>query len=683
MASEEAHQRLAEAGLLLGETSLSRERAAERQTACDQARAAWEAGAVVVWPSIDIPDGPLSKSELFALSDAVGFTLRRAADGYRPSRRAAFALMNLLMRLVRIRAAVIGEVRADRRDGLTLAALDAAHLIVPLAYQMLQYLNSHPLPVADPEIDAWANEEQTAEVRRSLLAWLAEAHDDLDTALQTTELRTAAAERAVFGGLRVLAIATVSSTEKGLASPPGADLLGSISSDRLTDLTALISVELQRLLDDDGENPEYAAFLMNAFGIIEYLWKGDSASFHSLGIDIARWRLPVHAKVRALVSSIAWATDEECFDLLQRLFDLVDGEPPIRQEYIRASAGDSVLTALARLALAHPTEVSTLAGRLAGFGTDRLRWTSSHPHLWLIPGRPAVAVLDHGTDVEVLPLERLDYSTLAEVTDLHAEEYVESHNPGRIRRDLSDQLRPLGHHLADLASAVSFYPFGHLKHIPLPALTGRDVRLAAQPGLYRLAHRLMNHDKVPLTEGPRGRAFVADDDLEAFKRVPVGKASVFKFDSTDPNADGIPPAFEQLTAGWREVIFFGHGYVDQFQSTQVGLVTRFVEDGAMFSPPQSFASFDLRSTELAVVLGCGSGQGNVFVEPHASVADGFCLGGARWVMAPTWPILAADGAEFLARLTARLDRGESAVDAWAAILEEEPNRFCSICLFAD
>jgi hypothetical protein len=683
MASEEAQQRLAEVGLLLVETSRSQKRAADTQAACDEARAAWDAGAVVVWPSIDIPYGPLSKSELFALSDAVTFTMGRASDGYRPSRPAALALMSLVLRLVRIRAAAIGEVRADRSDELTLAALDAAYLIVPLTYQMLQYLRSRPLPMADPETDAWANEQQTEAVRRSLLTWLAEAHDDLDDALQTSELRTAEAARAKFGARRVLAIATVVSAENGSASPPGADLLGSMSSDRLADLTTLISAELQSILDDVGANPEYAAFLMNAVGVIEYLWKGDSTSFYSLGVEIARWQLPTHAKVNALVSTIAWTTDEECLDLLQQLFDLVDSEPPVRQQYLCALAGDSVLAALARLSLAHPAKVSALAGRLAGFGADRLRWTRSHPHLWLIPGRPGVAVLDHGTDVEVVPLERLDYSTLAELTHLHAEEYVESHDPGRIRRDLSDQLRPLGHHLADLAGPVSFYSFGHLKHIPLPALTGRDVRLAAQPGLYRLAHRLMNLDKVPRADRHRGRAFVVDDDLEAFKRVPVSKASVFKFDSTDPCADGIPPAFEQLTAGWREVLFFGHGYVDQFRSTQVGLVTRFVEGGAMFSPPQSYASFDLRSTELAVVLGCGSGQGNVFVEPHASVADGFCLGGAQWVIAPTWPILAADGAEFLARLTSRLDRGESAVDAWAAILQEEPNRFCSICLFAD
>jgi hypothetical protein len=684
MISPEHSAALLASGLLVPAPPAAAQVGKEKFDSVETIRASWAAGEADRWPETAVPEEPLCLAEVWALVNAVSFALRRATDGYMASRPIAVDALRLFNRIV-TGAATAREVYALQPEGeLGLAVLDLAYLTFHLARPLLLYLAGHRAPdIEQMEPDAWVTADETSAIRLRIFAAFIEAHELLETNLTSPSTTGPAPKvlkgRAELAAHRVMALSNVATVELGSVRPP-ADFPGMLDHDGLQSFVSLLSDYLK---NPDPADPSSTAVCVMALGIVQHLWNGEDTEFAEVMTALSGDSLPLNDRAMALVGAMALNVESQStVKIMATLLELIDAQPPEVQVQLRAHTTQPCCSALARIAHDDPEMASRLAGLLSGFDSDRSRWNSAHTHVWLIPGSPSIGLIDQSAGIEVIRLPGLlESPALAELVDHHAEEYDMTWPVQEVRKSLTAYLRPLSRRLAELGERATYYSFGHLQHLPLPALTSKDAILAVRPCLYRLARRR------PLT-GPAenkrdDRVIVVDQDLSQFKGVPTGPFQVWKFDSSAPDNDGVPEAFEQLRLGAHQIVFFGHGYVDQFQVEKIGLVTRREADRPVFVPSSVFADADLGSTELAVILSCGAGQGNVFVEPCLSVADAFTLAGAEFVISPIWPIDAGHAAEFLTRFMNRIAEGEAIVSAWSAILAEDPNRFCSIMLFAD
>jgi CHAT domain-containing protein len=164
---------------------------------------------------------------------------------------------------------------------------------------------------------------------------------------------------------------------------------------------------------------------------------------------------------------------------------------------------------------------------------------------------------------------------------------------------------------------------------------------------------------------------------------------VRKFDSQTGHGEADTRAkadflFEGLEL-FDELVYFGHGYVDQFAHERAGLTLSIdPQEKCTFLPCNAIANFDLSRMTLAVVMACGAGQGNVFVESAPSMAGAFSMAGVQSVVAPLWPIGRKVGSSYVTEFVKQLDRSASSGSAraiWNTVLEKDPNGFFSVGLF--
>lgn len=688
MLTADASKALAQAGLLVPASDEAHVAGTDAFEEVERVRRAWDAGDREAWPVTAIPVGPISMSQCWALANAVSFAIRRASDGYRASRPVAIDCLRLFRRLVfACNAAAKARALDPNPDPeLTQAVVELTHLTLRVAQPLLLHLCTHLAPdVGRPDEDAWLSAEATSELRRTILVAMTEAHHALDDVLASPTSAEFAAvrlkERAQMAAGRVMAVTNGASADTGSSVPP----VGFAGAPDGTELEQMRNLLRSYVDDADPSDPPAFGGAYIALAIVDYVWAGDLASFADAMRQLLKLEsLPVQDRVSCILNCLELtASSDASIDILHGLLQLIAEQPVTVQKQLRARTTPDVCRFIARIALDDPASASRLAGYISGFDSDRRRWNAAHRHVWLLPGAPSVAIIDGEDGVVALQLPGLLQSpALLELVDRHAEEHERAWPVKDVRKKLSRDLKPLAEVLVELRASATFYAFGHLRHIPLPALTSVGGVLAERPELRRLAHRRSPYRTRAEVAG-RGRVLVLDRSLKEAKQLERIPGKVHLYDSSRSVVADVPAAFDQLRSGAEQIVFFGHGYVDQFDVEKTGLVTRQTPDGAFFTPPVEFAHADLHSTELAVILACGAGQGNVFVEPCMSVADAFTLAGATFVISPVWPILANDAAAFLNLFLKEIDGGGDVAPAWSRVVAKDPNRFCSIMLFAD
>ena len=376
------------------------------------------------------------------------------------------------------------------------------------------------------------------------------------------------------------------------------------------------------------------------------------------------------------------ASSGETATFIDRILDEVDAGVAQRTPSHQGRSTSAVYSFRLLLSPAHdPQRGCVIARRILSLSTET---TFDSNHVWLIPGRVPVALIEsikgEPTAVE-LPL-LANPELLEELVVKHAEEYEHTHDLGRLRQQLSSAIEPLRDCIWSLGSPVTIHAFGVLKHIPVAALTGHGSILASKLDL----------------QDPRPRARAANA-TGLVGRTPVHHRRRAVASSPPPDVEAIGDGALQLQrprhawhstcskhlrrSGGASSNFFGHGHVDQFHVGHTGLVVEQAETGNGFIPSTDLADMDLRSIELAAVMSCGAGQGSVFLEPYLSTAHAFRLAGVTHVIAPQWPIHAQVALDFTNRLLKLIDDGVHYVDAWGIILAQDPNRYISIALFGE
>lgn len=679
----------AAAGLVFPSRVAQRDAADAVMSSIAALRLAWEAGDTSGWPSTLVPPEPLSVEEFGALADVVTFALRRATDGARASRSVAIGALALLDRMERASLALDALATLENPRGRAAAAmqLDVARIHVLCA--ILPYIQTHLAPdvAAADDPDAWLSLEQTSIVRHDLLRRLGTAHARVDAHLMDLETAGAFDSRELRLELlagRLRAETAVVSVEMPYGEPRIV-LAGMLSDDELSAAAADITACLTSMANDRS-HPSMKSLALGLLAA-RYLLRDDLAQLSEQSANLANTLdFPLFDRINLLLTALSLggsSDSEQVLGLLLSILRLVEESPRGERVRLNAHVSSPLAMALSTQAKSRPVEVSRLAGLLSGFGDDRARWCMDHPHVWLLPGEVSTALIDSYSETHVVPLNDLDVDYLLHhVLANHAEEFDEFRPFDELRRRLSNQLRPLTRHLAALDGPITLHAFGFLKHVPFASLTGDGAILAVKPGVRIMARRKKAGDIEPSVTVPPQRLFVLDDDLAESRRVPTGDAVVTRFNSSLPgDLTAAQAAFHRLMSGASEVFYFGHGHVDQFHHEHSGLVVD--QTTVRLVPALSIAAQDWHGTSLAVVMACGAGQGNVFTELGVSVADGFCLAGVRRVIAPTWPIGAVDASRFLDRLLALLESGVDPEVAWARVLAEDPNRYCSMAIFGD
>ncbi len=650
----------------------------------EEIRETWLRGDNFRWPETSWPTAPLSIPELFAFCDTVDFALRRATDGVRASRPTAVDALQLSERLEAMDRSLRAQLDRVNTSKWRKAIADIAMLRFHLCRSIILYLQTHACPdvMAADDPNAWLDSDSSNGVRLAVIDRLASAHETLEAwFLGTGQQARYADHRAELFAFRVMAHST-------LDSITGADTRQrtGFTKKMLIEAKDLISTFLNSVRGNRAHNARMPCLLAEA--ILSFQWEGDRSGFERRIRELADDPvLQPYERINLLRSVLPSGREdpERTMATISQILDIAVAEPPRLRDQLLASITPYLVGVLAEVSRTQPERASLISGRLSGFGSDRSRW-GSRPHVWLLGGNRAIALLDRLESIDVIDLPTLgDGGTLEKLVNLHAEEHEQIHDLGRLRKHLTEQMRPLTTRLAAFDTPVTTFGFGHLKYLPIGALTGSGAILAMKPGIRGLARR-QDWEVTPPECGVQ-RRLVIDEALSQSRDIPTARSSVTTFNSATPlrsELQALQP-MEALIEPAREVVFFGHGFVDQFRSDHFGLVTRRdpARDGAYFVPAKVFAQGDLRCAVFALIMACGSGQAGVFSSTQISVADAFCIAGCQLVIAPLWPIEATVAADFTGRFLAKIDQGMRAEDAWAQVLSQDPNRFCSIALFSD
>jgi CHAT domain len=636
-------------------------------------RRAWDEGAVYELPDTDVEHKVLTVAEISGAALVAEFALRRAANGVQPSRPIAVDAIRIVRRLGACLDAFVAVASASSgvERKLRWAAVVLSFAQFDLSRSLIGYVSTHPAPdvgAGRDSPDAWLDAQRTCDVRRELLARLVQAH----RMLARPVVGFAALEpggTALLQAQRVLAhvqVASLEANEEGLSEsvrstdwPNGAELEAIVAS-----------------LEADVHNQSPEALIARSW--IAFVESGEdnrrAALLKAAEIGGLKGRNLV-SLLRTLLQVVA--TSDEATTIIDRILDEVEKAPPNERFLIQSEALPHVLASLAALSLEHPKQGCAISRRIVRLPVDL---TLDSNHIWFVPGGTPVAIIEpiegEPTTVE-LPL-LANPKLLEELIINHAEEYVHTHDLGQLRRQLSAAIEPLKHSVCALGSPVTVHAFGALKHIPVAALTGKGSILATQPICKILARSptSMRPDH-PLTQ----RLFIVDDELrQAARLLRSDESEVLHFNSSARD-ERCFEAFDALEAAKaRQVVFFGHGHVDQFRLGYTGLVVEQADTGNGFIPSAQIARMDLHSVEVAVVMACGAGQGSVFLEPYLSVGHAFRLAGVTHVVAPQWPIDAEIALDFTHRFLKLIDGGVDYIDAWGHVLAEDPNRFISIAV---
>ena len=635
-------------------------------------RDAWETGGTESLPSIDVEGTVLTLEQLAVVATQADFAVRRATDGLEASRPVAVDAL----RISELLAACLSDLRPNaphdwettpRKLRLYADLLCGAQF--ELSRTLVDYLITHFAPNVEAgrdEPDAWLTLDETNEVRLGLLRRV------VDTQRAMAHLGSTAPDLlADTYANRIIAIAQV-----GSLRDPNQSLadrvreLGWLLEHEAVEARALIGQQLSLKCDDNGR------FLI-ASAILESVEQGlgspEVAFREASNLPGLRGRnlVGVLRTVLGFVSCPA-----EAVSLITRILDEAAEIGGSEGAGLRTESLPQMLQACATYAASDPDSIRAVLRRIAFISAD------SEPrgeHLWLVPGSPAVAVLERPGSTEVIPLPGLSDITLFErLINEHAEEFEAIHSVDGLRRAMTQAIEPLRSPLCACHGPVTVHAFGHLKHIPLASLAGRGSILACAPGV-----RIFAPGSEPIGPKAARRLWVVDDSLSQVTRLPItGNCHVAAFNSASAELDRRAiDAFATLQAAeMNEFFYFGHGHVDQFRVELAGLVLHQSTHGPKIVPSIQVARFDLRHVELAVVLACGAGQGNVFVEPSLSIGHAFRVAGVQYVIAPQWPVKAQDALAFVERFLHHLGQGQDYVGAWSKVLAEDPNRYMSIAM---
>jgi hypothetical protein len=635
-------------------------------------RASWERGEVDSLPNTDVESRELSIAEALRAALIAEFVLRRTIDGVAASRPVAVDALQLSTRISNALLALLG----DQIDGnlprklqspvyaLAIASFDLSRCLVG-------YLVAHPAPdvtAGRMEPDAWLGIEETAAVRRQELDSVVRAHGIMVRFRRETPDGWRDAANAF--AQRIAAVVQTASIEVVEPDVPArVREIGWLNPDELAAAKSL----LDRAIAESDRDRQGSCLIGRA--LLSWVEDGKRPGQSLLA---ASTHLDGRNRISILCTLVGFVDDPA--ELQTIILEILhSADTGVAAEWLskRAEALPQVLSALTKIAARSPERVPALARRVAGWPVD-LRL--DRDLLWLIPGFPSVGVLEtadgHVTSTDLPDL----YVTglIDRLSNDHAEEFEADVDLGTLRQDLTRAMRPLRDQLASATNTVSYYAFGQLKHVPLGALTGRGAILAVRPGVRMFA-------PVPPQPTPPGNAvnerlYCLDRALPQVSRLyRSDRTRILDFDSRAKDTSSAEAAVTAATSSHaREILFFCHGHVDQFSVYNAGLIAATSDHGIPLVSSGSLAKCDLRTTDLAVVLACGAGQGNVFVEPSLSVGYAVRLAGAKVVIAPQWPILAVAALEFTNRFFALVDTGVEYSNAFAHVLAEDPNRFISL-----
>lgn len=671
----EAEARLSEYDIVLrrqGDSAANRLDAVERYF---RVRDDWESGEGTL-PNTDYSDTELSVAAALSAALTTDFVLRRTPDGVAASRPVAVDALRLSNRLASALSAVLeGNPHHDVPRKLHGPLQLLAYASFDLGRALIGYLMTHLAPDVSAgrhEPDAWLSMDETNLVRRRVLASVVTAHRVSLRFRPTgpdgwTHVAREYAQR-------INAIVQVASIEVGHdAVPDHVHDLGWLNAEEVEEAQALF----KKAVGDSEMDEESLGQCLTGRAFLQWIVHGHDQLIEAMtaAADLLRGR----NRIGILRTLLGFSEDpEELEQIVVRI--LAEAGRTLSEDGLRmrAEALPQVLQAVGRIAAKAPERVPALARRVAGWRQDL---TFTKGHLWLIPGTPCCFVLEPANGEVVFgELPGLDDRDLiGRMSNDHAEEFENHIDLGTLRRDLTRAIGPLRDLLADQPDGVTSYAFGHLKHLPLGGLTGRGAILAVRPGLHLLSPSPPRRSKDVEC---KGRIYCVDRSIaQSTSLYTASGTKRVEFNSLEPPGQEAMQSIRALmTARAKELLVFCHGHVDQFHFRQSGLVTGTSDNGVPIVPASSIASQDLCGTELAVVLACGAGQGNVFVEPSLSIGQAFRRAGAKIVIAPQWPILAADACSFSNRFFELVDSGSSYHEAWSEVLRSDPNRFLSIAL---
>lgn len=642
-------------------------------------RKEWDRGNTNVLPIPTSVYVPATAAEVCGAAHTLEFSLRRAADGVQASRPIAVDALVLIHRINSCLELI--DSATTKSPGLLRKLCSVAdglsYSLFNLTRTVLGYLTGHFAPDLDQgrsAPDGWMDLEGTVSTRQQLLAIAVQAHR---TQLRLRQFRGEALDGhyANMNAQRIVLHAQVASQDHSTGTlRERIGLLGWPQSDELK----AIKSNLQVSQDADAEVRSQVLIAKACIAFVE-------GTQDELGPAVREAAEVEGMSGRNLISLLMTAlqfTDDvdESIGVVLRVLDEVDEAPVNERHIILGSVLEGVLGALARIAVLEPDSVAAIARRVAGVPAEHV--FASH-QLWLIPGFPAIGLLEYSkSDTTAIELPGL--SNLELLHDLivnHAEEFEDTFPLNNLRKDLSEAITPLRKVVCDLTSPVTVHAFRHLKHLPIAGLTGRGSILAKQPICKILA---LGPARSSNGGEDTERLFIIDRELDQVAKLPgVTQHTSRSYDSSNVTNE-IGVALEELhQTSAREVFFFGHGHVDQFHLGHSGLVFDQQENGGRFIPATTLCELDLARVELALVMACGSGQGNVFQEPTLSVGHAFRRAGAKHVIAPQWPIHAKAGLEFITRYIALLDAGVGYVEAWSTVLAQDPKTFISIALLGE
>ena len=634
-------------------------------------------------PTTDRGDRPITIAELVGLAHDNAFALRRASDGLVASRPIALDATKLSRRAAAALRILAGpDGKRDLPKRLHPPAVFIAMGVFELSRSLVGYLAAHHAPdvaAGRDAPDAWLDESGTSQERVAAIRDVALAHRVMERLRPRSAEDVALLNRALMFAQRIAAIVQAAS-----ADVPHTAIAGHVRSQQWLEPSeveaarACINAATQRAPDAN------TAELSIALAMIDVL-EGQATDL-ATALREAAEHLDGINQVGVLRTVIGLEDRPEArADAADALIAATMPGTGADALILRVQSLPQLLDATASTALADPRRAALLARRIAAL--PDLHDFTQH-HVWLIPGRTPVALIEwQPTQLEVVPLPALnDLSVMETLIVRHAEEFAQAFDLGRLRQQLTAMIDPLRTALSTARAPVTFHAFGWLKHIPLAGLTGRGSILAIAPGLHLFApgpsERAASGGRP--ADRRQSRLYLIDDELSGRRplTVPVG-SEVARFDSRlDGNEAKQVVQSALARRDTSELIFFGHGHVDQFHLLHAGLVVGETGDAPLFVPSIVLARLDLRSIDMALVMACGAGQGNVFVEPSLSVGHAFRAAGARTVIAPQWPILAADGLAFTQRFLTLVDQGTEYGDAWARVLAQDPRRFMSVALLS-
>jgi len=606
---DDARDRLQRAGISLDRLSALSDGLTSEMLSHFGLRRDWEAGSLEGLPDTDVGDQILSIAELVGVAHTSAFLLRRTSDGLSSSRPLAIDALRIYRRCESALTAMAGlhglnDVPKRLRDPVSAVALG----LFELARSLVQYLVTQPAPdlaAGRDSVDGWLDVNQTSEERNAALAAVTLSHRVLER-LRNRDADLGSRDSAAMFAQRIAAAFQSASCEVS-QTDIGMYLRERHWLDPAEISTARSYFEEARHSANSPQDAELAlaAAMINIAedGTADLLDEFRAAAAAYGGLNRV-------GMLRTLVNFVEDPNELEvlAYDLLTATASGASCDAAT----LRVQALPQLLNALAAISLHDAAKAALLARRIAGLADSEV---FTHDHLWIIPARTPVALIEwRASEPEVIALPDLnDPAVVGTLINEHAEDFERAFDVSRLRQRLTALIQPLRSVLADASAAMSFHGFGWTKHIPIAALTGRGSILAISPGMYVFAP-----GPPPETSLHSGRVLVVDRELyEDYPVQTTQGAQVVFFDSRDDGTDALATMRATLASGdLSELVFFGHGHVDQFNLLQTGLVigiqapaSNAGDDSVLLIPSVAIAGLDLRAVRLALVMACGAGRG--------------------------------------------------------------------------